>query len=94
MHMHTYDINVYYKYIHSYLLVSCDPSTTEDMCSYVFANGKCEEQCNTEDQLFDGGDCDPYRDEICSANTCRSSYNDGNCDRNCSSSQVSCLLVE
>ncbi|XP_067946198.1 neurogenic locus notch homolog protein 1-like [Watersipora subatra] len=68
-------------------LIACDLSTTDPICTHVFGDGFCNEQCDAEDQLFDGGDCDSYRDEVCTAPDCTALAGNSVCDINCSSSQ-------
>lgn len=70
------------------LAVSCAQTTTEDSCTHVFANGQCDEHCDSEDQLFDGGDCDSYLEDKCGTPHCDTLYQDEVCQRNCSSPQV------
>lgn len=51
----------------------------------------CDEHCDSEDQLFDGGDCDPYRYDPCprgSTAECHAGFRDNICDTNCSAPQV------
>lgn len=64
----------------------------------MFSNGLCDEQCNSEDQLFDGGDCDDQSKVICHSGTsaaidCMTGYGNGICNVNCSSSEVGMYIV-
>ena len=53
-------------------------------CENLFKNGVCDDVCNNENCLFDGGDCDnvtkcnPLFDTYCLAH-----YANGQCDQGC-----------
>lgn len=62
-----------------------DKCPSEFDCARLFDDGVCDEQCKSEDCLFDGRDCEPpqFMQQCPFEEYCRKSYNNGQCDEGC-----------
>ena len=65
----------------------CGTNSLDNKCSLSFNNGRCDPECDNEENLFDGYDCSTDIDEcrLSHDDNCRRSYADGVCDVECDS---------